>query len=370
MQSWPFLNGKIENRFSILISVGSELYASLSYESAEFRASNENDRVVDWGDGTSTTLPRYQDSVNHTYASAGLYIVTYSNLTTFRHAGSSAKAVIRILTPFPPGMTSLYEAFRGCDNLTSIPSTLLKRTISTVFSADSMFEGCSKIQNIPDGFFAFGVSLRSATSVFRECPLITQIPDDLFSGCENLTNINSAFFACVALSDIPQGLLSDCTSLQDVGYLFGGCSSLADVPSGILSELTGITNAQGLFYFTKISLIPSDLFADCGLLRDASDCFSGTKVTTIPDDLFGSCGLLQRVDSCFANTTIESIPSSLFNNCPNITSFIQCFDGCSRITTNVPELWEQYPNAWGYLCYRGCSNAANYSSIPSAWKDP
>jgi hypothetical protein len=70
---------------------------------------------------------------------------------------------------------------------------------------------------------------------------------------------------------------------------------------------------------------------------------------------------------------LESIPQNLFSECtyvdPSIAAgFYGCFINCKKITSSVPELWLQFPDVDGRRCFRNCTRAANYSSIPSNWR--
>ena len=54
-----------------------------------------------------------------------------------------------------------------------------------------------------------------------------------------------------------------------------------------------------------------------------------------------------------------------------LTNVVSAFDGDWRLTGNSGELWNtnRFPNIVSYqYCYRGCTNLADYASIPAAWK--
>ena len=76
---------------------------------------------------------------------------------------------------------------------------------------------------------------------------------------------------------------------------------------------------------------------------------------------------------CFArNPNLTTIPANLFEyNKNSATHFLYTFRECSGITSAVPDLWNtsKYPKVqYGNGCFTGCTKAANYTSIPSSWK--
>lgn len=88
-----------------------------------FVAAGTYNCIVDWGDGTVTTVRSYDDDgVRHTYAAAGTYTVRITGLAThwsFNNAGS--KDLITAVTNLGDlGWTSLNGAFYGCTNLTAV----------------------------------------------------------------------------------------------------------------------------------------------------------------------------------------------------------------------------------------------------------
>lgn len=103
------------------------------------------------------------------------------------------------------------------------------------------------------------------------------------------------------------------------------------------------------------------LFARCYALRE------------IPENLFArnthAFSFYGTFNEC---TALKVIPPTLFN--PLVYAswmggyvFTDCFYGDSGILADVPAIWNM-TNASGYRCFRNCTNASNYASIPAAWK--
>jgi hypothetical protein len=54
-----------------------------------------------------------------------------------------------------------------------------------------------------------------------------------------------------------------------------------------------------------------------------------------------------------------------------VTNFSYTFQGCTAITSAVPELWDttKWPSTrFRDRCFYNCTNAANYADIPVGWK--
>ena len=74
-----------------------------------------------------------------------------------------------------------------------------------------------------------------------------------------------------------------------------------------------------------------------------------------------------------------SIPTGLFDHNTLVTNFNYTFQDCYHIDTAIPEWWNTtlYPTAtypqFGTQStktqmFTNCDSAANYASVPSAWK--
>ena len=78
---------------------------------------------------------------------------------------------------------------------------------------------------------------------------------------------------------------------------------------------------------------------------------------------------LTNVAYCFYGCSkIKHIPPKIFRFNKKITNFSYAFANCTGIVGDVPELWNEFPDATGTGCFRGCTNASNYADIPDNWK--
>lgn len=138
------------------------------------------------------------------------------------------------------------------------------------------------------------------------------------------------------------------------------------------------TNATTSFYkcffeCSALTSIPSNLFVNNPSIYTVELCFAGcSSLTSIPSDLFRYNINIDNATSCFSMcTSLISVPSNIFQYSPQLEYVNGCFYRCSSITSNVPELWNTHPKTKKThkhdQTFFGCTNAANYASIPSDW---
>lgn len=132
---------------------------------------------------------------------------------------------------------------------------------------------------------------------------------------------------------------------------FSGCTGLISAPSNLFKNLPNLVTIYRLFYH-------------CENLRQ------------IPEDLFGNCPNLATVNAVFEQKQnvfskgLASIPRRIFAGCPNLSGFYRVFFYNVDVTGQVPELWNDFPDATASGVFTGCTNASNYSQIPRAWGGP
>ena len=139
----------------------------------------------------------------------------------------------------------------------------------------------------------------------------------------------------------------------------------------INTPLPGSVQILTLDRCSYLTSIPKKLFWNCsGWIDEYSGLFYGcSSLAQIPQGLFDRAAAAISFDSVFRGcTSLTSIPSGLFDHCQNVETFEESFFACTGITGAVPELWLSHPNASGRACFRYCTNAANYASIPSGWR--
>ena len=194
------------------------------------------------------------------------------------------------------------------------------------------------------------------------------------SGLRSFYSIGRGFrldgisFSDSTINEISDNALNDGETITTLSSLFNGCPELTSVPEVLFKYCTNVNNMYKAFSGTGITSIPETLLSYCSKLVNIGYLFESSKVTSIPANLFINNPLTEGFYYTFSNCPITSIPPTLFDAHQNATTYIGVFYNCKGIISAVPELWNK-PNAiWGDRCYRGCTNASNYSSIPSGWR--
>ena len=150
-------------------------------------------------------------------------------------------------------VTSMYEAFYQCSNLTSIDLTNVNT--SKVTDMEMMFYRCGKLESVD----LSGFDTSNVTSM-----------EDMFNGCESLTSLDLSNFdtsKLIGLSD----MFYDCNRLSDLYLNFNISNitySLGSFPY-TFSYCFSLKNVVGKFEGTKYDLYLSD----CPLTPDSAMVF-------------------------------------------------------------------------------------------------
>ena len=152
-------------------------------------------------------------------------------------------------------VTSMYEAFYQCTNLTSIDLTNVNT--SKVTDMEMMFYSCGKLETVDlSGFDTSNVTLF----------------ERMFYGCNNLTSLDISNF--------------DTSKLIGLSDMFGGCNRLSDLYLNF--NISNITYSLGSFPYT---------FSYCFSLKNVVGKFEGTKF----DLYLSDCPLTAQSAMVFIN---------------------------------------------------------------------
>lgn len=325
MESWPaFEGGGLLDIFAYEVEIDG---TDRGYTSYSWQVAFAHGGQILWGDGTQDTITPTSNLnwYSHIYNETGIYTVIIIGGSYFAYAPGDF--IKRVLTPLPNATAYVYRMFDGCTYLETIPDGFLKH-VSCGTDYYHFMHNCYRLKSIPEDLFQY----HSPTSLV-----------EAFMGAGEL-NYYSGTEEPIAL---PPLLLSGCTQLYNAVGAFSGY--FGDIPTGFMNDCESLEAAGGEWSF------PTGMFAY-------------SRGETIPDGLLDNCQNLRNAEGMFEwMQNLKSIPSTLFDNCP-IESFRGCFSRCSNVEGNVPELWITHPNADGTGCYNGCVKAANYADIPDDWK--
>lgn len=257
------------------------------------------DAEIDWGDGNFSTVTAYNDAnLSHTYSVAGDYIVRITGIfpsISFNRSVSGDK-VKEVLQLGDVGWQDFYDAFEGCDNLTSFKTGITDT--SAVTTAAFMFDLCGSLETIDlTGFDASNIA--SFDYMFRNCTSLTSL---------DLSGFNTS-------------------SLISTRYMFNGCSSLTSLDVSNF-DTSNVTNMQGMFQGCA-SLTPLDVSS-----------FDTSRVTRM-DGMFSGCSSLTSLDLSNFNTSNVTNMGSMFASTTNLASInLSSFD-TSKVTA-MGAMFAQY----------------------------
>lgn len=267
--------------------------------------------------------------------------------------------------------TGFENTFYLCESLTEIEGPIFP-TSSNVSSLAYTFAGCTSLEELPEGLFdAIAESKTKFSATFFACTSLKRLPSKLFALNTLATQFPNAFNSCTALEEIPSDLLGSKPNVKSVQSMFENCSSLKTLPEGLFAGSPAITSFEATFALCSgLESVPADLFSAIG--------------TTTSSVTFSECFL-----DC---TSLQSLPVTLFDTVRRINYIDLCFSGCSSLSGESPytivtnaegeevkiHLYERtrgddFPNApvsatAHEKCFAGCTNLADYNSIPADWK--
>jgi hypothetical protein len=303
-----------------------------------FTSCGGNDDNSSLTNETNTNIPT---ASNNFYGQLYYSVQSYQTMEAYVREAESTVTTVTIPEYIKLGdkvynVTSIgAEAFKGCNNLTSV---IIPNSVTSI--GYGAFEGCSSLTSIiiPNNVTAIRGTAFKGCSSLTEITIpnsVTEIGDDAFYNCSSLTSVTisngvksigeSAFSGCSGLTSVT--IPNSVTSIGDNAFLF--CTSLKSItiPNSVTSIGSGAfhdtawynNQPDGLIYAGKVayeykldhvSYIPYlHINLKEGTLGIASHAFHndfiGLRVITIPN-------------------SVTTIGESAFSNCPYLTD-IYCY---------------------------------------------
>lgn len=299
------------------VAAGDKVVLPIAYK-ANNGSENDNDFVVDWGDGSAKEIIKGAPDTRpeHTYANSGKYNISITGICKYFTFDS-------IESEYP-----------------EMPKKLVELVSWGEIQAESYNFGnainlSGSIPSPGTNTFMY-VSSDSFEYLFSGCEKITTIPEDLFANIpEGITTFKSTFQNCKSLTQIPENLFEKATEVTKFYNTFSCCSSLKEIPKKLFSNTTKVTD------FSKV-------FRDCSALE------------TIPEELFANTPEVVSFWAAFKyDSNLINVPTNLFDNNLKATNFVETFTDDWRLT-DVPKLWERTTEGLnGKSCYKGCEDYDN-----------
>ena len=178
-------------------------------------------------------------------------------------------------------VTSMYEAFFQCSNLTSIDLTNVNT--SKVTDMTLMFYSCGKLESVDlSGFDTSNVT--NMDGMFDQCKGLTSLDVSNFD-TSNVTLFERMFYGCNNLTSLDISNF-DTSKLIGLSDMFGGCNRLSDLYLNF--NISNITYSLGSFPYT---------FSYCFSLKNVVGKFEGTKY----DLYLSDCPLTAQSAMVFIN---------------------------------------------------------------------
>ena len=344
--------------------------------------------IVDWGDGSAEETFVSTGTKSHTYAVAGVRTMAMRGscygFNFYVTAGQAA--LTKLLSPIGQitGLATAANMFAYCTKLTEIPEGYFANCPAIV-DFTQPFGWCTGITSIPDTLFCPNPTAAATTfaNLFRGMTNLTgMIPGTLMKGqtqatsCSNWFNVGST-----KMTGIGEGLFADCHKVTSFANCF--CVNTGTGTGAFMT--TNATMPATMFSKTPTAAttVYTDMFTGCSKLvgtvsstflenqtqaTDLSQMFYATGVTGIGAGLLDDCVNATSVANMFRASKITNIPENLFAYCPKITAYNLCFYACTALTSLPASMFPATVTAVTInlqTMFTGCTNIA--SSIPATF---
>lgn len=321
------------------------------------------DLIIDWGDGTTTTLPKgtglTDSNKTHRYPddARGEYTITITSR-------ASAEYMADETNPRIPRFSFANTNEAGKVQIEAILDPILHYESTT---ATNTFKDLTALKSVCGRVFSKNPQIINMVSAFENTESLSTIPADLFEGLENAENFNKAFYDSY-VGTLPEGLFAPAKKARTFSECFFGCGSLKTIPAGLFKGLADAENFYQTFCESGIERIPSDLFEGCTSAKSFSGTFQQCKslVGPVPAGLFEDCNEATTFENTFyrCDALIGSIPAGLFKGKARVKTFKNTFYGCKGLTGAIPaDLFEQCGSVATFeRTFMGCRNLSGVLS--------
>ena len=324
---------------------------------------------IDWGDGTSSTISA-GGAFSHTYPATSTNIMRIKGTAARLRFGDATLAggwpLKRVLGDLNTitNMTSLLSMFSVCQDLRSVPDGVFTNALlNGVATLSGTFNNTQAMTNYPT--LSTLTNVNNLSTIWARSTLVSGFPDisaltkvttlaNSWQLCRFTTNfpdvstltlvnsLNSTWLDCDSAPSFPD--VSTLTNVTDLTSTWNGntnCTSLPDVTS-----LYKVTTCQSTWNQTRAQVYPS---------------LSGlTNITTI-NSAWASC------------TSMTNIPT--ISDSTNLVAVAAAFSGNYNLVCLATQFWDtnKFPNMGTTAalidnCYLGCTNIADYTNIPVAFR--
>ena len=291
--------------------------------------------VVNWGDGSSTTVNEGQSLSATTFKhSYGSYNTAYRITVNSAQKNVAKKQIPEFNFGSYPTDTYGKANANGC-LLYSIDGPVLN---SGATELKGMFWGTENLTKVDENTFANYVNAEGMRAIFACNPndntKLTSLPSNLFAKNIKVTTMQQAFYGCAALTSIPSGLFDENSSVTTFANAFAGCSSLTTVPTGLFDKNLEVTSFNGIFtWCSSLESLPSGLFA------------KNLKVTDF-QYMLGECTKLKLNDDLFIDATNNK--ATRFTHVSSMIDFMWAFQNVGKDYMKNQQDMGKIIDLWNY----------------------
>lgn len=175
-------------------------------------------------------------------ATSGVNINDYY-YTNDNYSGDIRAYIKDIPTLNTENLTTMYQFFANCQNLTNIPNI----NTSNVTNMSTMFSGCKKIKTIPQLATS---KVTDMSGMFSECPALIEIPE---LDTSNVTTMSSMFNRCTNLKTVPTMNTNKVTSMA-LMFSYSGITTIPELnTSNVTSVYNMFSSCSGLITIPKLN---------------------------------------------------------------------------------------------------------------------
>ena len=301
--------------------------------------------TIDWGDNTTSVVTTAQ-SKGHTYSTPGQYEIRVSGtLTELTYAGMGMhpEYLVGASSFGDLGLTSLYQAFYGADNLVSVPLVLP----STVVNLESVFWGADSFNHPNIG--AWDTS--------------------------NVTNMNFLFDDASAFNQSLSGW--DTGSVSNMAGMFSGASAFNQSLSGW--NTGSVTNMESMFrdasafnqslsgWNTSNVTNMSQMFLNASMFNHASVGGWNTGSVTNMESMFRDASAFNQSLSSWNVSLVTSMQNMLSNSAMSSANYAATLIGWASQTVKTNVVFGANGKSVGSYGSAGCSARQLLLDSPSSW---
>ena len=284
--------------------------------------------TVDWGDGSSSTVTSYSDiDKNHTYTSAGDYVVTLvgsAERIGLNNSGNDRFKLISIPYLGNLNYISLEGAFYGAENLEYFAGG----TTSSVTTMSNMFRNCNSLSNIDLSTFDTS-NVSSMSGMFYDADGITNLDLSSFV-TTSLQDMSYMFYQAenIATLDISS---FDTSSVTDLTFTFRGMSDLASLDLSNFNTANVLGMSGAFAYMTSLTSLDLSSF-NTSNVTSMGAMFEGSSSLTSLDVSSFNTSSVTAMSYMFTNVPLSSLDLSHFNT-SQVTGMVRMFSGMSNLTS-------------------------------------